>query len=181
LLASRNWYPTTILPERGAVGESRDRSLQVVDEDVEARFRHAWRELQRGPSIRRAEAYARRDHPELDLRMADILGAVVEFGEARLTDLSAALGMNVSNASRTVNRLVKNGYVTRTDSPEDGRALSLSATKEGERVWSEINDRRTAAVRYVLGQLSPSQRAAAVRLLERMVASVDAFAADLES
>jgi DNA-binding MarR family transcriptional regulator len=153
----------------------------VVDDDLEASFRRAWRELQRGPSIRRAEAYARRDHPELDLRMADILGAVVEFGEARLTDLSAALGMDVSNASRTVMRLVKNGYVTRTESPEDGRAVSLSATKAGERVWTEINDRRSEAVRYVLANLSPSQRAAAVRLLDRMVASVDAFAAELDS
>ncbi|HWL45120.1 MAG TPA: MarR family transcriptional regulator [Ilumatobacter sp.] len=149
-------------------------------EGQEALFRAAWRDLQRGRSIRRVEAYARENHPELDLRQTDVLGIIVERGGCRLTDLSAQLGLDVSNASRTVTRLVNNGHVSREDSTEDGRAVVLTATKAGERVWNEVNDRRTSVVRHVLSDMSPTQRANAVQLLERMVRSLDEFADQLD-
>lgn len=153
---------------------------RVTEAELLKRFRVAWRDIQRGPAIRKIEARARRDHDELDLRQTDALEIAIATGGCRMSDLSELLAMDASNATRTVLRLVKNGYVTRSPVPDDGRAVLVSPTKAGIKVWNEVNDRRTEAVVHVLSKFTKAERIAIVELLETMGASLEDFIATVD-
>jgi DNA-binding MarR family transcriptional regulator len=147
----------------------------TTEEELLARFRVAWREIQRGRAIRGIEARARRNHDELDLRQTDVLEVVIATGGCRMSDLSELLAMNASNATRTVVRLADNGYVTRSAVPDDGRAVMVRPTKAGIKVWNEVNDRRAEAVVYALSRFPKAQRTTVVEILETMGALLSDF------
>jgi DNA-binding MarR family transcriptional regulator len=147
-----------------------------TDKQLALRFQSAWREMQRGPAIRRIEARAREHHDELDLGQIDALGVLVTSGSCRVTELSALLGMDASNASRTIRKLVKNGYASRREGSDDGRVIIVSPTHRGRAVWDVVNRRRTEAVRHVLSKFAVDDQREAVELLEQMVAGLVDFA-----
>lgn len=65
------------------------------------------------------------------------LWALWEISRARgmrVSELSAALAMHQSSASNLLDKLVKNGLVTRTRSPDDQRVVTLELTKKGAQV-----------------------------------------------
>ncbi len=74
------------------------------------------------------------------------------------TDLAEALGVHVSSASRTVDRLVAAGLVDRRESTEDRRRLDLTPTPEGSRLLDEVMADRRSALSELLGRMSPEDR-----------------------
>ncbi|MHA6758307.1 MarR family winged helix-turn-helix transcriptional regulator [Streptacidiphilus sp. PAMC 29251] len=83
-------------------------------------------------------------------------------------DLAAALKLDASTVTRTLQRLEQQGLITRSPSPTDGRSMIVSLTPQGtelrpqvEQLWAELEALTTAG-------LSDRQRGDAVRLLRRL-------------
>jgi len=62
--------------------------------------------------------------------------------------------------SNHVDRLERDGLVTRTPSSADKRRIGLTLTDEGQRVLRRVRSRRTAWLASRLGRLEPSELAA---------------------
>ena len=87
-----------------------------------------------------------------------VLVLVAARGGLNLNALAAAMNVHPSNASRSCDRLVAAGLLTRTESAIDRRNLILELTGEGHRLLQEMIDHRRAAVVRILEGLSDSRR-----------------------
>lgn len=95
------------------------------------------------------------------------LEALVEGDGLTLNELAARLYLDKSTASRVVDALVAKGYATRSPHPRDGRAVALTPTVAGRRLYERIDADLLAEVRGVLAGFSPEVRQAMTQLLAR--------------
>ena len=68
------------------------------------------------------------------------LETIVEHGPLRLSALAERLFLDKSTTSRVVSTLVRKGYVEQRADAKDGRATTLSATRQGQRLCARITD-----------------------------------------
>ncbi len=74
------------------------------------------------------------------------------------TDLAEALGVHVSSASRTADRLVAAGLLERRESAEDRRRLHLAPTPAGARLLDTVMAERRRELGALLRRMSPQDR-----------------------
>lgn len=91
-----------------------------------------------------------------------ILFALWKEGPQTLGSLSEHERVTPPSANRTVNSLVKAGLVARSDSPDDGRKVLLTATDAGIELAKETKRRRAVWLSTRLQKLDPERR----RILE---------------
>jgi DNA-binding MarR family transcriptional regulator len=100
-----------------------------------------------------------------------VMCALERSGPLGLGDLSARERVTAPSMNRTVNMLVESGYVTRSDSPDDGRKVLLDVTDAGRTVISETRRRRDAWLSRTLAELDDAEIAsieAAAPILRRL-------------
>lgn len=85
-----------------------------------------------------------------------------------VNDLAAALRVNKSTASRTVQALVGKGLARRFENAEDARAWNVQATAAGRRTSEEILAGSIRCYGDALKGFSPSEREAAIEVLRRL-------------
>jgi DNA-binding MarR family transcriptional regulator len=114
----------------------------------------------------------------IDLERAEsaLLGRVGELGPARLSDVAAAAGVDISTASRPVARLVERGYVERSTDPADGRACLLQCTPVGLEVLARQRAARREWLVEIMETFSPKERERFAELFHRFVTAVLATA-----
>jgi DNA-binding MarR family transcriptional regulator len=74
-------------------------------------------------------------------------------GSTSLGKLAAALGVTPTNTTGIIDRLVKQGLVSRTENPENRRMLLLQATDKGEELVAKLRSRRTSYLSEVLNRM----------------------------
>ncbi|MEZ4727070.1 MAG: MarR family transcriptional regulator [Caldilineaceae bacterium] len=74
-------------------------------------------------------------------------------------------------ASRTVHRLVRDGWVRRVENPTDRRQKVLTLTPEGVALMEDIEGKLTAGIEYLAARLAPEEQEQFRRLIARMVAA----------
>lgn len=79
-----------------------------------------------------------------------VLLTIAADGPRRVGALAVDLGVNQSNASRIVNRLVSQGMVRRTRDRDDGRASLVALTPEGQRALDAVHEHRLEALLQVV-------------------------------
>ena len=94
-----------------------------------------------------------------------LLVLVSADGPRRIGTLAADLGVNQSNASRLVARLVDQGLVRRVTDPADGRASVVEATAEGRRVLDAVSEHRLRELRAVVAAMPSTSWRPAVQVL----------------
>lgn len=82
------------------------------------------------------------------------------------TEVAEALDVHLSNASRTCDRLVQAGMLSRRASPHDRRRVELSLTALGEDLLGTITAHRRAAFSRTLQQMPPDEQQALARALD---------------
>ena len=98
-----------------------------------------------------------------------VLGALARRGEQRLSDLVEREGLNPTMLSRVVGALETNGWATRSQHPDDRRAVLVAVTPAGREVYERLQRERSALIEAYLGVLSGEDSAtlvAALPLLE---------------
>ena len=97
-----------------------------------------------------------------------LLGRLTECGDARLSDLAAQLGLDVSTVSRQVRQLVDLDLLERSPDPADGRAARLRVTDRGERVVEDVRAARRDLLGRALADWPTDDRTTLTRLLTRL-------------
>jgi DNA-binding MarR family transcriptional regulator len=97
------------------------------------------------------------------------LEALVARGEQTLNELAGELYLDKSTASRVVDALVAKGYAERGPHPQDGRAVRLTPTRTGRKLYETIDAELLAEVRGVVAGFSPAVRQSMAEVLRRLV------------
>ena len=87
--------------------------------------------------------------------------------------IADGLGVNPSNASRTCDRLVSAGLISRADDARDRRQVSLTLTAEGERLVTSLMRRRRELLDEVVGRLSPEDQRGLAQALTGLLEVLD--------
>ena len=102
------------------------------------------------------------------------LETLVEHGPMRLSALAERLFLDKSTTSRVVSTLVRKGYVEQRADVHDGRATTLSATRQGQRLCARITDDLVEQQKQLLQDLDPGVRTGVVQVLRRLAQAADA-------
>jgi MarR family transcriptional regulator, 2-MHQ and catechol-resistance regulon repressor len=96
------------------------------------------------------------------------LEALVRRGPSGLNELAAELFLDKSTTSRVVATLERKRYLTRAAHAEDGRAIVLTVTPAGRRLYERITRDLVEEEKALLADFEPEVREAAPRLLRRL-------------
>lgn len=110
---------------------------------------------------------------ELSRNQASILSHLDEVEPTSVSELADHMGVTLSTMSLSVKRLVRQGYVTRSRDPEDGRVVQLRLTEAGTRMREADQVLEPRLVKAVLGLLEPGEREAAMRGLTLLADAAD--------
>ena len=110
----------------------------------------------------------------LEMAAFGLLLTLVRCGPRRQGELAELSLLDPSTVSRHVAQLARAGYVQRRPDPQDGRAVQLVATDDGERVAREIGERRQALMCEALAGWAPDDARQLVALLRRLNDDLDA-------
>src|SRR6476620_4407817 len=95
------------------------------------------------------------DQAALSLTAALALGRLNEEGPIRLTTLAAAEGISQPSMTQLIQRLERQGLVTRINDPEDGRAALVNITNAGRALLDDRRRDRRDRLAQLLMALSP--------------------------
>lgn len=97
----------------------------------------------------------------LPLTMAQLksLFFINNQGSTNSGKLAAALGVTPTNVTGIIDRLVKQGLVSRTEDVQDRRMLLLQATGRGEELVAKLRERRRGYLSEVLARFSVDELA----------------------
>jgi len=107
----------------------------------------------------------------LPVGQIDTLDAIARLGPCSMLELSDALRIDASTATRAVEPLVRSGLVERERSERDGRTVLVSLSHEGRRVEYQLTAERLANVERTLEGFSQIERKRLADYLERMLAA----------
>jgi DNA-binding MarR family transcriptional regulator len=81
-------------------------------------------------------------------------------GSTNMSALAAALRVTPTNTTGIVDRLVKQGFVSRSENALDRRMQSLRTTPKGEDLVEKLRERRRGFMSDLLGRMSASDLSA---------------------
>lgn len=149
-----------------AAGSGRNRSPESVTQDeLTMRVAVAWRDLRR---IRNFKLSL--DIPSGQLDTMDLLSTL---GPCNMIELSTALRIDASTATRAVDRLVAAGAASRRRSDEDGRTVLVELTPEGRVLARRLAIERLRHVSGLLAAVDVDQRLQIAESLETLLAVSD--------
>lgn len=102
-----------------------------------------------------------------------LLHRIQEHGPCRVSDLAARSGLDTSTVSRHATRLVKNGYVTRTDDPDDRRAARLVVSAKGRRLLAAATLARNEVIHAAVADWTEEELRTFCALIERLADALD--------
>jgi DNA-binding MarR family transcriptional regulator len=104
---------------------------------------------------RRAEDHGLPDCSVTELRALAVLGRQRPL---MMSDLAEAMKINVSTATRTIDKLVAKGLTERKRIKNDRRVVRVDFSRKGEEIHKYVTETRLAQARAILEALSPAHR-----------------------
>ncbi len=131
-----------------------------VDAVSPARLAHEllemWGGIMRGSGH---EVYAVFEELDVSLTHIKTLHALADAdADLSVKELAERLGLSLAAASRTVEVLLRRGWVERREDEQDRRVKRLSITADGHSVIDRIEAARLAGLRAWTASLTPDQR-----------------------
>ena len=102
--------------------------------------------------------------------------ALVEIGRVKiisLKELSIILAIDMSTTSRTVDGLVKKGYVQRIPSREDRRSVEISLTESGFEIFETIESNNDTFSADIFNNIPIDEKMNVLHALDVMLAAFD--------
>ena len=102
--------------------------------------------------------------------------ALVEIGRVKiisLKELSIILAIDMSTTSRTVDGLVKNGYVQRIPSREDRRSVEISLTESGFEIFETIESNNDTFFADIFNNIPIDEKMNVLHALDIILAAFD--------
>jgi DNA-binding MarR family transcriptional regulator len=120
-------------------------------------------------------ATARAYENELGLSLGDsrclaAIGALAgDAGSMSVNDLARHANLNKSQASRSAQSLIDQGFVSKSDNAKDGRGVALTLTRKGKTMHARCMALIKARNAEIFGVLSAQQRVVLGDLLDQVV------------
>jgi DNA-binding MarR family transcriptional regulator len=136
-------------------------------------FSAAWEDFFR--AVRRAKGRAAAKPPSdgLSLAQYQLLAPLAAEPAQTIRALAEAAGVAAPTATRMLDGLERDGYVTRAPGTQDRRCVAVDLTDEGRRALALTATATEEGRRRVSASLSPEDRATAARLLRRLAVVVE--------
>lgn len=99
-----------------------------------------------------------------------VLAALAEQGEVRAADVKERTTLDKMQVSRALARLESDALVARLPDPADGRAWRVRVLPAGMALYRKIVPMVQAREEYLLSDLSPEEREALAKALEKVEA-----------
>ncbi|MCG5445543.1 MarR family transcriptional regulator [Micromonospora sp. NIE79] len=119
-----------------------------------------------GEATRRATGTA--EHRVLDRAAYVILRHLADAGPQNVSALAARLNLDGSTVTRQVSALQRDGLITRTPDPSDGRGTVISPTPAGLQRMAAVQAARTRLYGDMLADWTPEDRNTLAALLSRL-------------
>ncbi|MEU8155715.1 MarR family transcriptional regulator [Micromonospora sp. NPDC048986] len=119
-----------------------------------------------GEATRRATGTA--EHRVLDRAAYVILRHLADAGPQNVSALAARLNLDGSTVTRQVSALQRDGLITRTPDPSDGRGTVISPTPAGLQRMAAVQAARTRLYGDMLADWTTDDRETLARLLGRL-------------
>ncbi len=103
-------------------------------------------------------------------RMGNLL---YEKSSPTMGEISQALGVPLSTATRMANWWVDSGYARRMADPEDRRIVRLALTEEGQQLLENIEETMVRNVQRVLSCLTPEEQIILITLSGKVASSLE--------
>jgi DNA-binding MarR family transcriptional regulator len=129
---------------------------QVSPAQLASELLELWHHLMRGSTHQLYALIA-----ELDLSMTQMktLHVLAESpDEVSVKELSDRLGLSLPGASRTVDALLRRGWLERREDPHDRRIKRVDITADGRVILDRIETARLAGLEQYAAALTPEQR-----------------------
>jgi DNA-binding MarR family transcriptional regulator len=136
--------------------QATDTSPQVTAQDLAGELLSLWHYLMKGQS---KTMFAILD--ELDLSMSHVkaLGVLADCAsELSVKEMSEELGLSLPGASRTVDALMRRGYLERREDDADRRMKRIGITPAGRDVARRILEARLEGLEQFTSSLTSEQR-----------------------
>jgi DNA-binding MarR family transcriptional regulator len=115
-----------------------------------------WHHLMRGNA---GAIYAMVEELDLTITQMKALHALSDcVGEVSVKELADRLGMSLPGASRTVDALLRRGWLERREDEHDRRMKRVGITDPGREVVHRIDNARLVGIEQYTASLSPEQR-----------------------
>ena len=127
--------------------------------------------------MRRTQAHLDCTMKKLDLSSGTYpyLLALAEEEGVNLDQISKKLGVDKAMSTRTIQKLLAQGYLTKTPDAEDSRAYCLYLTKRAKETLPEIRRELDIWVDAITQGLTETEKETVVRLLISIEANADAI------
>lgn len=119
------------------------------------------------------EATRRRAGVDLERATYTTLTRIAELDHPRLTEVAAALGLDISTTSRHAKRLVEDGYVEVTACADDARARRYATTPTGRQALDRVREARRARLEQLLDDWDAQEVRALATGLDRLVDAIE--------
>lgn len=97
-----------------------------------------------------------------------ILETLSKNRELKMSELAKQMDVTTAAMTGLIDRLVRDGYVSRAHDPDDRRVINITLTAKGEKVVKMIQDHKREATVRLFGVLSAEDREEYLRLLTRI-------------
>lgn len=131
---------------------------------------------------------ARAFEADFEMRLADhnmtraswaVLSAIFHHDKTTPADLAAFIGIDGAAITRHLDRIVKQGLITRRRSAKDRRSINLKVTAKGAALVPKIAAYSMATNEKFLTGLSRSEKEAMQSIMRKMLSNSDVVPADL--
>jgi len=160
-------------PRRGAHAPAAAPPLAILDGGVaRIAYRVSWlANFYSGPIYRRLEMERGLTRPEFV-----VLHCASHCPQVTARDIGLMTGLPKNSISRAVQRLLRDGRITRGTDAADSRALPLAVAAKGRALYDEMIEPFVAREDAMLAPLSRAERAEFDRLLGKLTARSDDWA-----
>ncbi len=94
-------------------------------------------------------------------------------GSTNSKELSAALGVTPTNTTGIIDRIVKQGLISRSKDSRDRRMVILRATDKGEELLAKFRERRRGYMNEILARISSDELATLAQGLTSLVKAME--------
>jgi DNA-binding MarR family transcriptional regulator len=105
---------------------------------------------------------------ELSPQSGHALMVLADRGQLTMTDFSEALGVSLSTATRTVERLIEKGLAVRSRIEDDRRVVRVELSEQGRKLTRHFLDQRYEMGRRMLAPLTHGEREIFIELMAKI-------------
>ncbi|MFH1856352.1 MAG: MarR family transcriptional regulator [Candidatus Omnitrophota bacterium] len=111
---------------------------------------------------------------EITASQVFVLMHLYEIKKSKVGDLALNMGVSVPTASGIIERMVKQGYLSRTHAEDDRRCVFVSLKPKGEKIIAEFNKGVRERWSEILAYLAPTERAVYIQLIKKIIKALEA-------